>query len=206
MGGIGIAVAEKPEGPYVDYLGKPLINEIYNRAQPIDQFVFQDQDGQYYMVYGGWGRCNIVRLNGDFTGILPFEDGELAREITPEGYVEGPVMFYRGDQLYFMWSEGNWGDGTYNVAYAMADSPFGPFERIGTVLDSDPEIATGAGHHEVLNIPGTDAWYIVYHRRPVPNEGRDHRVVCIEPLQFSEEGKIIPVRVSAEGVRARPLK
>lgn len=91
-GGIGVAVADKPEGPFKDYLGKPLLNKIINKAQPIDQFVFHDRDGQYYMIYGGWGHCNITRLNQDFTGFLPFEDGSTFKEITPQGYVEGPIM------------------------------------------------------------------------------------------------------------------
>ena len=55
IGGIGVAVADSPEGPFKDALGKPLINEIINGAQPIDQFVFKDDDGSYYMYYGGWG-------------------------------------------------------------------------------------------------------------------------------------------------------
>ncbi|HRH45335.1 MAG TPA: family 43 glycosylhydrolase [Pyrinomonadaceae bacterium] len=38
-GGIGVAVSDKPEGPFKDYLGKPLIDKFYNGAQPIDQFV-----------------------------------------------------------------------------------------------------------------------------------------------------------------------
>src|SRR4051812_48520559 len=76
VGGIGVAVGDKPEGPFKDLLGKPLIGQIINKAQPIDQFVFKDDDGQYYMIYGGWGQCNIVRLKNDFTGIEPFKDGE----------------------------------------------------------------------------------------------------------------------------------
>ena len=67
-GGIGVAVADKPEGPYRDYLGKPLIDKFYNGAQPIDQFVFKDRDGQFYMIYGGWKHCNIARLRSDFRG------------------------------------------------------------------------------------------------------------------------------------------
>ena len=53
VGGIGVAVSDRPEGPYKDLLGKPLINEIVNGAQPIDQFVFRDDDGRYYMYYAG---------------------------------------------------------------------------------------------------------------------------------------------------------
>ena len=58
-GGIGIAVSDNPGGPFIDYLGKPLINKFYNGAQPIDQDVFRDTDGQYYLIYGGWKHCNI---------------------------------------------------------------------------------------------------------------------------------------------------
>lgn len=60
-GGIGVAVAERPEGPYRDLVGKPLIDCFWNRAQPIDQCVFKHK-GEWYMVYGGWGRCNLVKL------------------------------------------------------------------------------------------------------------------------------------------------
>ena len=84
IGGIGVAVADKPEGPYEDLLGKPLIGNIINGAQPIDQFVFKDKDGTYYMYYGSWGHCNVVKLKNDFTGIVPFEDGTLYREVTPK--------------------------------------------------------------------------------------------------------------------------
>lgn len=203
MGGIGIAVADKPEGPYKDHLGKPLINQFYNDAQPIDQYVFKDSDGQYYILYGGWGRCNIGKLNADFTALVQFADGALVREITPKGYVEGPTAFIRKGIYYLMWSEGGWTNGTYKVAYARANSIFGPFERETTILEADSSIATGAGHHSVLNIPGTDEWYIVYHRRPIPNLDRDHRVTCIDRLYFNEDGSIRPVKMTFEGVRRR---
>jgi beta-xylosidase len=206
IGGIGIGIASKPEGPYRDYLGKPLIQEFYNKAQPIDQFVFQDKDGQYYIIYGGWGHCNIARLNEDFTGLIPYADGSHVKEITPDGYVEGPIMFIRKGKYYLMWSEGGWTNDTYKVAYGIADSPFGPFKKLDTILKSDPSIANGAGHHSVVNIPGTDDWYIFYHRRPIPNEGRDHRVVCIDRMYFNPDGTIQPVKMTWEGVPKVNLK
>ena len=86
-GGIGVAVSDKPQGPYRDYLGKPLVNRFYNDAQPIDQFAFRDNDGQYYLIYGGWRHCNIGKLKDDFTGFVPFEDGTFFKSITPEKYV-----------------------------------------------------------------------------------------------------------------------
>ncbi|WP_460620992.1 glycoside hydrolase family 43 protein [Hymenobacter tenuis] len=205
IGGIGVAVADRPEGPFKDYLGKPLVGNIHNGAQPIDQFVFQDQDGQYYMIYGGWSHCNITRLKPDFTGFLPFPDGSIYKEITPQSYVEGPIMFRRAGKYYFMWSEGGWTGPDYSVAYAVADSPLGPFQRVGKILQQDPTVATGAGHHSVLQVPGTDEWYIVYHRRPLTETDQNHRVTCIERMYFDSQGRIQPVKITNEGVAAKKL-
>lgn len=206
VGGIGVAVADRPEGPFRDYLGKPLVGEIYNGAQPIDQFVFRDQDGKEYLIYGGWGHCNIAQLNADYTAFVPFADGTTFREITPKQYVEGPTMFVRNGKYYFMWSEGGWTGPNYSVAYAMGSSPFGPFERVGKILQQDSTVATGAGHHSVINVPGTDDWYIVYHRRPLTETDGNHRETCIDRMYFDASGMIKPVKITREGVEARPLK
>lgn len=196
VGGIGVAVSNKPDGPYKDLLGKPLINDIANGAQPIDQFVFKDKDGTYYMYYGGWGHCNVVKLKSDFSGLQPFPDGSTYKEITPQGYVEGPYMFMRGGKYYFMWSEGGWTGPDYKVAYAIADSPFGPFKRLDTVLEQDPEVATGAGHHSVIHSANDDKYYIVYHRRPLGETAANHRVVCIDEMKFDSEGHILKVKMT----------
>lgn len=205
-GGIGVAVADKPEGPFKDYLGKPLIDKFYNGAQPIDQFVFKDTDGQYYIIYGGWGHCNIAKLKNDFTGIEAAADGKAFKEITPEGYVEGPVMFIRKGKYYFMWSEGGWTGPDYRVAYAVGNSINGPFKKIGTILKQDPAVATGAGHHSVIQVPGKDEWYIIYHRRPLTETDGNHRVTCIDKMTFDKDGLINPVKITNEGVTANKLK
>lgn len=202
VGGIGVAVSKNPEGPFKDLLGKPLINENHNGAQPIDQFVFRNKDGEYYMFYGGWGHCNMVHLKKDFTGLLPFDNNEIYKEITPQGYVEGPLMFMRNNKYYLMWSEGGWTGPDYRVAYAIADSITGPFKRIGTVLQQDPKIATGAGHNSLFHIAATNDWYIVYHRRPLGETDGNHRVVCIDKMQFNKDGTIVPVKITNEGVKA----
>jgi len=205
IGGIGVAVADKPEGPFKDYLGKPLIDRFHNGAQPIDQFVFHDKDGQFYMYYGGWRHCNVVRLKKDFRGFEPFDDGTTFKEITPQGYVEGPFMFVRNGKYYFMWSEGGWTGPNYSVAYAIADSPLGPFKRIGKILQQDPTVATGAGHHSVIKVPGKESYYIVYHRRPLGETDGNHRVVCIDRMEFDEAGLIQPVKITFEGVERMPI-
>ena len=205
-GGIGVAIANKPEGPFKDHIGKPLIDKFYNGAQPIDQFVFKDKDGQYYLIYGGWRHCNIVKLSENFTSLKPYADGSVFKEITPPGYVEGPFMFIRNNKYYFMWSEGGWTGPDYSVAYAMADSPFGPFERIGKILQQDPAIATGAGHHSVIHNSATNDWYIVYHRRPLSEKDGNSRETCIDKMEFDTNGFIKPVRITKEGVAGNKLK
>lgn len=203
-GGIGVAVASNPAGPFKDHLGKPLVDAFHNGAQPIDQFVFKDQDGKYYLIYGGWRHCNIAQLNDDFTGFVKYPDGSTFKEITPPGYVEGPFMFVKGGKYYFMWSEGGWTGPDYCVAYAIADSPFGPFERVGKILQQDPSIATGAGHHSVIHTPN-DNWYIIYHRRPLTETDGNSRETCIENMYFDEKGFIKPVVITREGVLAEKI-
>jgi len=205
-GGIGVARARQPQGPFTDHLGKPLIDRFHNGAQPIDQFVFKDRDGSYYIVYGGWRHCNIAKLNDDFTGFVPFPDGSIFKEITPQGYVEGAFMLLKDGKYYFMWSEGGWTGPNYAVAYAIGASPFGPFERVGRILQQDPAVATGAGHHSVLQAPRSGKWYIVYHRRPLGETDRNHRVVCLDELRFDDKGFILPVAITKEGVAADPSR
>lgn len=205
-GGIGVSVADKPEGPYKDLLGKALIDTIVNHAQPIDQFVFRENDSTYYMYYGGWGHCNMVKLSNDFKSIVPFEDGTMFKEVTPKNYVEGPFMFKKDGKYYFMWSEGGWTGPNYSVAYAIADSPFGPFEREAKILQQDSTVARGAGHHSVIIKPETDEYYIVYHRRPLGETNGNYRVTCIDKMTFDENGRINPVRMTFQGVEPSLIK
>jgi beta-xylosidase len=207
-GGIGVAVADSPEGPYTDALGHPLIDSFHNGAQPIDAFVFRDDD-THYLYYGGWRHCNVAKLAPDLLSVVPFDDGDTFKEITPDHYVEGPFVFKRRhdgrDRYYLMWSEGGWGGPDYSVAYAIADAPIGPFERVGTILQQDPSVATGAGHHSVIPIEESDTWYIVYHRRPLGDTDPNHRQLCIDEMHFDEQGNIPPVTITHEGVTARPI-
>ena len=132
-------------------------------------------------------------------------DGTEFKEITPAGYVEGSVMFHRQGKYYFMWSEGGWTGPDYCVAYAMADSPTGPYKRIGKVLQQDKTVATGAGHHSVIKLPGKEIYYIVYHRRPLGETDGNHRVTCIDRMEFDDHGLIKPVKITFKGVEAAKL-
>lgn len=204
-GGIGVAVADKPDGPFKDLLGKPLIGRFENGAQPIDPFVMKDDDGSIYLYYGGQGHCNVARLSPDLKSVVPMKDGTMFKEITPAHYVEGPFVIKRNGTYYFMWSEGDWGDSSYGVAYAKSQSPTGPFTRVGKILQTDPKVANGPGHHSVVRLPGLDEWYIVYHRHPLGTTGINERVMAIDRMTFDKDGNIEPVQMTAEGPGSRTI-
>ena len=181
-GGLEIAVADSPEGPFKAYLGKPLIEDIYNNAQPIDAHLFEDTDGTVYLYYGGWGHCVVAIMNETMDGLAPLPNGEYRMEITPDDYVEGPCMIKRDDKYYFLWSAGKWNKGNYHVNYGVADSPLGPFEKVEAILETNEDIANAPGHNGYFYLPESDEYYIVYHRRPMHDTARDARELCMDRL------------------------
>jgi hypothetical protein len=128
----------------------------------------------------------------------------MFKEITPAGYVEGAYMLLKDNKYYFMWSEGGWTGPNYAVAYAIGTSPFGPFERVGKILQQDSTVATAPG---ITRCCARRLGQVV-HRVPPPPLGerdRNHRVVSIDELRFDERGLIQPVKITKEGVRADSL-
>lgn len=199
--GIGVAVSDTPTGPFRDAIGLPLIRDYLFGAQPIDAHCFVDDDGRAYLYYGGHGHCVVAPLTPTMCAVH-----RAPREITPTpAYIEGPFMVKRRGTYYLMWSEGEWTDSTYLAAYGTSDSPLGPFEYRGRILENHPEVAQGAGHHSVLQLPGSDDdWVICYHRRPLGEKDGHHRVTCIDRLVFREDGSIASVVLTHKGVAARP--
>ena len=194
-GGLEIAVADSPAGPFRGYLGHSLVGDIYKNAQPIDAHLFEDEDGTVYLYYGGWGHCIVMIMNETMDGFLPLPNGQLRMEITPEDYVEGPCMLKRRGRYYFLWSSGKWNKGDYHVNYGVADSPLGPFEKEDEILRTDPAIANSPGHNSYLHLPGEDEYFMVYHRRPMGEQARDGRVLCIDRMIFRDDG-ILPVKMT----------
>lgn len=188
---IGVAVSDKPTGPFKDALGKPLITKGQYQAQIIDPMVFVDDDGQAY-IYFGQGRCYIAKLNPDMISI---NEASIV-SYKPEGYNEGSFLIKRKGKYYLMWSEYDTRDPRYSVAYGVSDSPMGPFVKAqnNPILKGHDEVK-GAGHHSVVQVPGKDEWYIVYHRFIIPNGNGYNRETCISPMRFDAEGNILPVEV-----------
>jgi beta-xylosidase len=188
---IGVAVADKPEGPFKDPIGKPLIPRGTRGGQMIDPMAFIDDDGTAYL-YWGQGQCNIVKLNDDMTSC----DTSKIISVKPEGYNEGPFMIKRKGTYYLMWSEYDTRDPRYSIAYATSKSPLGPFTKaVGHPVLKGKGVVKGAGHHSVVQVPGTDNWYIAYHRFAIPDGNGYNRETCVSPMRFDAEGNILPVDV-----------
>ena len=191
IGGLEIAVSDSPSGPFKNLTGKSLIDRFINYAQPIDAHLFKDDDGKIYLYYGGWQHCNAAVMNEEMNGFVPFENGELFKAVTPNGYVEAPCMLKRNGVYHFMWSEGDWVNGTYRVRESSGSSPL-EINPNGKIILSNSDIAEGAGHNGYINIQGTDDWLIVYHRRIIGDSEMGHRVLCIDKLNF-DGNEMLPV-------------
>lgn len=202
---IGVAVSDNPTGPFTD-LGKPLIDKLpagVKGGQNIDPDVFTDpQTGKSYFYWGN-GFMAGVELNEDMTSLKM----ETLTILNPGAtFREGTEVFFRNGRYYFLWSENDTRDADYRVRYGTATSPLGPIQPVENNLILAKDAATGVygtGHNCVLQVPGKDEWYIIYHRfnRPqgikMGGAAGFHREVCIDRMTFAADGSIIPVKPSA---------
>ena len=222
---IGVAVSDSPTGPFVDS-GAPIITDADRPAearggQAIDVDVFRDPKSGKYYLYWGNGFMAGAELNADMLSVKK----ETVRLLTPKGgslrtwaYREGGYVFYRKGTYYFMWSVDDTGSPNYHVCYGTSKSPLGPItidEQSYMVISQKPEDKIyGTAHNSVLQLPGKDVWYIVYHRinknyvdkklgKGVPGT---HREVCIDRLTFDKQGRILPVTPTLNGPDPLPVK
>ena len=204
---IGVAMSDKPTGPFYD-LGTPLIDKRPERTD--DQMDYVHVILGYY-IYWGNGYMAAAKLNVDMVSI----DTTTITVLTPEGgtledyrYREAPYVFYRKGIYYFLWSVDDTGSPNYHVAYGTARSPMGPIvvARQPVILQQDPDNEIyGTAHNSIIQVPGKDEWYIVYHRinKNYIDKQRGpgyHRQVCIDRLEFNPDGTIRPVTPTQRGI------
>jgi beta-xylosidase len=145
----------------------------------------------------------VVPLNADMVSF----DASKVRDITQPDFREGSFVVKRQGTYYFMWSEDDTRSENYHVAYATGPSPLGPWTKRGTILSKRPEYGIkGTGHHSVVNVPGTDDWYIVYHRFALNGPGKaggdgTHRETTIDRMEFAADGSIEPVVPTLGSIR-----
>ncbi len=205
---IGVAVSDHPAGPFKDS-GKPLIDfkpRGIHGGQEIDPDVFNDPVSDKSYLYWGNGYLAVAELNKDMISIKR----ETIKVLTPDNtFREGAEVFFRDGKYYFLWSEDDTRSPNYRVRYATSNSPLGPLNIPDNNLvlqrDDDKQIY-GTGHNSIINMPGTDKWYIIYHRftRPKGIQMGDaagfHREVAMDKVEFKDDGSIVEIKPTLEGI------
>lgn len=185
----GVAVSDRPEGPFVDAQPIP-----HADGDGIDPAIFVDDDGQAYYYWGQF-RLRGAKLGPDRKSIVEETFHPCLLDEYADGFHEGSSMRKRGDTYYLVYSDISRGKATC-LAYATGKSPLGPFKKRGVIIDN---VACDKGswnnHGSICEYKGQ--WYVFYHRSS--RGDRFSRRACVEPIYFDEEGLIPEVCMTTQG-------
>lgn len=191
---IGVAVSDRPDGPFVDPLGHPLLSidspgVVCNRDF-IDPAVMIDDDGQAYL-YVGQNTVCCIRLNEDMISY----DGEVHIIEGVHEFFEA-VWVHKRDGIYYMsYSDGPFFGHEPQISYCTSRSPLGPFVYQGVILGP---VNSGTNHHSIVSYKGQD--YLFYHTADMSRTMHPdfhcgvRRSVCCDSLYYDADGKILPVK------------
>ncbi|OYQ34646.1 glycoside hydrolase [Niveispirillum lacus] len=197
---IGVAVSDRPTGPFVDAKGSALItNQMTPKGthswEDIDPTVFTDLDGTTWIAWGN-RQCYIARLKENMIEI----DGPIT-EITPPHFEEGPWLHKRGDVYYLTYASLD--RSTHQderVSYATAPSIEGPWTWRGELTGSGKYSFTI--HPAIIEFKGN--WYLFLHNAALTigdlNGALGRRSVTVEYLHYNKDGTMIPVIQTNAGV------
>jgi hypothetical protein len=197
---IGVAVADSPTGPFTAQPNAMILNnEAVTSGQAIDPAAFTDPvSGKSYLFWGN-GSPVYAELADDMVSI---KAGTFKRIDGLNDFREGAFVNYRDGLYHLTYSIDDTGSENYRVGYATATSMDGPWTYRGVILEKKPELGILAtGHNSIINVPGTDDWYIVYHRFAIPGGDGQHRETTIDRVTFDPEtGLMNPVTPTLESV------
>ena len=184
--GIGVAVADNPEGPYTP---QP---EPIKGVHGIDPCLFIDSDGQAYIYYS-LGKIFAAKLNYN---MLELASEPVVMEDLPEqGLIEGPFVFERNGIYYLTYPHVE--NKTERLEYAIGGNPMGPFKVTGVIMDESPS-GCWTNHQSIMEF--NDQWYLFYHHNDLSPEFDKNRSVRIDSLFFNEDGTIRKVIPTLRGV------
>lgn len=184
---IGVAIANRPEGPYTPE------KESIKGVGGIDPCVLIDDDGAAYLYWSGMG-IRGGRLKENMTEL---ENGSQVMEGLPEGFKEGPFAFKRKGRYYLTFPWVRKDQGTETLAYAMSDSPLGPWQFKGIIM-TEHDNSCWTNHHSLVEYKGQ--WYLFYHRNHYSPNMDKRRSACIEKVTFNADGTIQEVKQTLRGV------
>lgn len=183
---IGVAIADKPEGPY-----KTEPNPIKG-VSGIDPNVFIDKDGQAYLYWSG-GNIFVAKLKTNMTELD--SEVKIIENLPAKGLKEGPYMFERNGIYYLTYPHVD--KKIERLEYATADNPMGPFKVTGVIMDESP---TGCwtNHHSILEFK--KQWYLFYHHNDYSPQFDKARSIRADFLSFNADGTIQKVIPTLRGV------
>jgi hypothetical protein len=186
--GIGVLVADNPYGPFKDPIGKPLIK---NSLDDIDPTVLIDDDGQAYLY---WGNPNLyyVKLNEDmisYSGEIVKDPSiaKIAGKSDPFHYQEGPWAYKRDGRYYMAYASTCCPEG---IGYAMSNSPTGPWEYKGSIMDGDQR--SSGNHPAIIDFKGKSYVFGFNYAilKQTMSKHYERRSICLEELKFNADGTI----------------
>ncbi|HPJ78292.1 MAG TPA: family 43 glycosylhydrolase [Prolixibacteraceae bacterium] len=184
--GIGVAVADHPEGPYIPQ-PEP-IQGIFG----IDPNVLIDKDGQAY-IYWSMGQIFVAKLKEN---MLELDSEPLAIPNLPnKGLKEGPWVFERNGIYYLTFPHVE--NKIERLEYAMGNHPMGPFTMTGVIMDESP-LNCWTNHQSILEWKGQ--WFLFYHQNELSPKFDKNRSTCIDSLFFNDDGTIRKVTPTFRGV------
>jgi len=184
--GVGAAVADNPDGPYI-----PQLEPIEN-IRGIDPCPFIDKDGQAYIYYSQ-GRIFGAKLKSNMLELD--SDPLVMADLPTKGLIEGPYVFERNGIYYMTYPHVQ--NKIERLEYAIGDNPLGPFKFTGVIMDETP-MGTWTNHHSIIQF--NDQWYLFYHQSAYSPKFDKNRSVCIDSLFFNPDGTIQNVTPSNRGV------
>jgi len=184
--GIGVAIADKPEGPYI-----PLPEPIKG-VSGIDPNVFIDKDGQAYL-YWAMGNIVMAKLKDNMTELA--SEPQIIANLPQKGLKEGPFLFERNGIYYLTIPHVE--NKIERLEYAISDNPMGPFKMAGVVMDESP-MNCWTNHQSFVQYKGQ--WYLFYHQDAYSPKFDKTRSICADSLFFNADGTIKKVSPTLRGV------
>lgn len=178
---IGVAVSDKPTGPFTDPIGQPLIHDP-GSTHDIDPTVFIDDDGQAYL-YWGHQHLYYVKLNQDMISYT----GNIVELPRPRLFEEGPWFYKRNGLYYLAFASTCCPEG---IGYAMSKSPTGPWETRGYIMR--PNGASSGNHPGIIDYKGNTYVFGFNYALNLAETTthRERRSVCVAKLNYDTTGTI----------------
>jgi len=201
--GIGVAKADNPLGPFVDPIGKPLVENSTPGVQPatnmwlFDPMTFIDDDGQAYMYFGGNGDNNVrvIKLNRDMISV----DGP-AIQLSAKNFFEASWMHKVNGTYYFSYSANP--RAQMRIDYMKSTSPTSGF-TYGGAVSNQPPLNDNNNHQAIFKFNGE--WYQAYHNRAVAKQAKIHpifkRNICLDMFKHNPDGTIEVMTNTVDGLK-----